>query len=53
MFLINAQAQDRASICSLVCGDGSTAYRSASKEDRGPDWKTGAAIFICDGGGVA
>jgi hypothetical protein len=53
MFLINAQTQDRAHVCSLVCVNGSTAYRSASKEDRGPDWKTGAAIFMSATGEVA
>jgi hypothetical protein len=48
MFLINAQTQDRACICSLVCVKAPTAFRSASKENRVPEWKTCDAIFICD-----
>jgi hypothetical protein len=53
MFSINAQTQDRAYICSLVCLKASTAFRSASKkEDRAPEWKTGGAIFMSGSGGV-
>jgi hypothetical protein len=48
MFLINAQTQDRAYVCSLMSVKTSTAFRSASKEDRVPEWKTGDAIVICD-----
>ena len=53
MFLINAQTQDRAYIRSLMSVKASTAFRSASKEDRVPEWKTGDAIFICDNCEVA
>jgi hypothetical protein len=52
MFLINAQTQDRAYTRSLASVQGSTAFRSASKEDRVPEWKTGDAIFICSSGEV-
>jgi hypothetical protein len=31
---------------SVMSDTASTAFRSASKENRGPDWKTGAAILI-------
>jgi hypothetical protein len=53
MFLINAQTQDRAYTCSLMSVKASTAFRSASKEDRVPEWKAGDAIFSCDSGEVA
>jgi hypothetical protein len=46
MFLINAQTQDRAYIRSLMSVKASTAFRSAPKENRVPEWKTGDAIFI-------
>jgi hypothetical protein len=52
MFLINTLTQDRAYIRSLMSVKTSTAFRSASKESRVPEWKTGDAIFICDSGEV-
>jgi hypothetical protein len=40
--------KDRATCTlSLIFVKASTASRSASKENRGPEWKTGAAIFTC------
>jgi hypothetical protein len=53
MFLINAQTQDRAFTRSLASVKASNAFRSAPKENRVPEWKTGGAIFICDSGEVA
>jgi hypothetical protein len=46
MFSINGQTQDRAYIRSLMSVKASTASRSAPKENRVPEWKTGGAIFI-------
>jgi hypothetical protein len=53
MFLINAQTQDRAYTRSLMSVKASTAFRSAPKENRVPEWKTGDAIFMSGGGEVA
>ena len=45
--------KDRATFTLSVMSDtASTAFRSASKENRGPDWKTGAAIFTSGSGEV-
>jgi hypothetical protein len=53
MFLINAQTLDRAFMRSLASVKAPNAYRSAPKENRVPEWKTGGAIFICGSGEVA
>jgi hypothetical protein len=47
MFLINNRTQDRANTHSLSSVKASNAFRSAPKENRVPEWKTGDAIFIC------
>jgi hypothetical protein len=45
--------KDRAFTLSLISVKASTAFRSAQKENRVPEWKTGGAIFICDSGEVS
>jgi hypothetical protein len=48
-----AIAQNRGYTAYRMSANGVVAFRSAPKENRVPEWKTGGAIFMCGDGEVA